>query len=106
MRGLVVLGPGDLGVDPSIHQTVFEKEKIAAKKGGFILSAGAIHTQSLLLISRPIQLWHIKSQSISERLLVLAVPEVVDVINSPGIIKACNELVGEGWAIVVRTPKH
>lgn len=31
MRGMVVLGPGDLGVDPSIHQTVFEKEHIAVR---------------------------------------------------------------------------
>ena len=69
MRGMVVLGPDDLGVPASLHRTVFEKEKIAVEQGhsGFILSS---------------------------------VPEVVDVINSPGIVKACNELVGEGWAIV------
>lgn len=69
MRGMVVLGPADLGVPASLHRTVFEKEKRAVERGhsGFILSA---------------------------------VPEVVDVINSPGIVKACNELVGEGWAIV------
>ena len=29
-----------------------------------------------------------------------SVPEIVDVINSPGLVAACNTLVGEGWAIV------
>ena len=28
------------------------------------------------------------------------VPEVLEVINSPGVIAACNQLVGENWAIV------
>jgi len=28
------------------------------------------------------------------------VPEVLDVINSPGVVAACNRLVGENWAIV------
>ena len=27
-------------------------------------------------------------------------PEVLDVINSPGVVGACNQLVGENWAIV------
>ncbi len=27
-------------------------------------------------------------------------PEVLDVINSPGVVSACNQLVGENWAIV------
>ena len=27
-------------------------------------------------------------------------PEVLDVINSPGVVGACNKLVGENWAIV------
>ena len=69
MRGMVVLGPGDIGVPMELHRTVFEKEKIAVQEGlgGFILSR---------------------------------VPEVVDVINSPGIVSACNQIVGEGWAIV------
>lgn len=55
MRGMVVLGPAVLGVPPSLHRTVLEKEKRAVAdnhqtRGGFIL---------------------------------LRVPEVVDVINSP-----------------------
>ncbi len=28
------------------------------------------------------------------------IPEVLDVINSPGVVSACNALLGEGWAIV------
>lgn len=28
------------------------------------------------------------------------IPEVLDVINSPGVVAACNQLVGENWAIV------
>ena len=40
MRGMVVLGPGDIGVPMELHRTVFEKEKIAVQEGlgGFILS--------------------------------------------------------------------
>jgi len=28
------------------------------------------------------------------------IPDVLDVINSPGVVAACNQLVGENWAIV------
>ena len=28
------------------------------------------------------------------------VPEVLEVVNSPGVVAACNQLVGENWAIV------
>ncbi len=27
-------------------------------------------------------------------------PEILEIINSPGLVKACNQLVGENWAIV------
>lgn len=29
-----------------------------------------------------------------------SIPDVLDVINSPGLVDACNQLVGENWAIV------
>ena len=29
-----------------------------------------------------------------------AVPEVLDIINAPGVVAACNQLLGENWAIV------
>mgnify|MGYP001273571240 FL=1 len=28
------------------------------------------------------------------------VPEILQILNAPGVIKACNELIGEDWAIV------
>jgi hypothetical protein len=28
------------------------------------------------------------------------IPEVLDVINSPGVVTACNQIVGENWAVV------
>ncbi len=28
------------------------------------------------------------------------IPEVLEVINSPDLVAACNQLVGENWAIV------
>jgi ectoine hydroxylase-related dioxygenase (phytanoyl-CoA dioxygenase family) len=72
-RGLVVLAPEDLGVPAELHRTVFEKEKAAV--------ADTLHTPpGGFILSR--------------------VPEVVQVINSPGVVAACDQLVGKGWAIV------
>ena len=28
------------------------------------------------------------------------IPEILDIINAPGVVHACNQLVGENWAIV------
>ncbi len=36
----------------------------------------------------------------AERPTPSSIPEVLDVINSPGVVAACNQLVGENWAIV------
>lgn len=36
----------------------------------------------------------------SERPTPSSIPEVLDVINSPGVVAACDQLVGENWAIV------
>jgi hypothetical protein len=35
-----------------------------------------------------------------QRVTPSSIPEVLDVINAPGVIAACNQLVGENWAIV------
>ena len=29
-----------------------------------------------------------------------AIPQIFDILNAPGLIKACNILLGEDWAIV------
>ena len=35
-----------------------------------------------------------------QRITPSLIPEVLDVINAPGVVAACNQLVGENWAIV------
>ena len=35
-----------------------------------------------------------------KRITPSLIPEVLEVINSPGLVAACNQLVGENWAIV------
>ncbi|MEE2659043.1 MAG: hypothetical protein VX733_11100 [Candidatus Latescibacterota bacterium] len=67
-RGLVVLSPEALGISPSVHAKVFEKE--------------------------------LKLHRAGERVTTAAIPEVLEVINSPGVVAACNQLAGENWAIV------
>ena len=37
------------------------------------------------------------------RAVLSQVPEVLKVINAPGVVAACNQLVGENWAIVPYT---
>jgi len=34
-----------------------------------------------------------------ERITSALIPEVLEVINAPGVVDACNQLVGENWAI-------
>ncbi|HIA65246.1 TPA: HEAT repeat domain-containing protein [Candidatus Poribacteria bacterium] len=43
-----------------------------------------------------------EKQAISERKRVTPslIPDVLNVINAPGVVAACNQLVGENWAIV------
>ena len=36
----------------------------------------------------------------SQRALLSQVPEVLEILNAPGVVAACNRLVGENWAIV------
>lgn len=35
-----------------------------------------------------------------ERVTPARVPDILDVLNAPGLVAACNQLVGENWAIV------
>ena len=67
-RGLVILGPDQVGIDADIHASIYEKEKTAFANTTMIDAT--------------------------------SIPEIVDVINAPGIVAACNTLVGDGWAIV------
>ena len=70
-RGLVVLGPEDLGIPVAVHETIFEKEKAALAAKRYITAA--------------------------------VIPEVLEVINAPGVVAACDRLVGKNWAIVAFT---
>ena len=38
----------------------------------------------------------------SDKILIDAstIPEILQVLNSPGVVKVCDEIIGEGWAIV------
>ena len=38
--------------------------------------------------------------STGERVTPELIPDVLEVINAPGVVAACNQLVGENWAIV------
>ena len=35
-----------------------------------------------------------------ERVTPAAIPEILDVLSAPGLVAACNQLVGENWAVV------
>ena len=67
-RGLVVLGPEDLGIPAALHEIIYDKEKAAirAKRG----------------------------------VTATDIPEILDVVNAPGVVAACDRLVGPNWAIV------
>lgn len=67
-RGLLVLAPESLGIDPEIHNQIYEQEKRALKA--------------------------------KKRVTAASIPGVLEIINSPGVVAACNQLVGENWAIV------
>ena len=67
-RGLVVLGPEQLGVPLELHERIYEQEKAAFHAKRYI-------TTSLI-------------------------PDVLEVLKAPGVVAACDALVGEHWAIV------
>ena len=71
-RGLVVLSPHALGVPIEIHQAIYEQEK------------------QLLRGSHPI------SQPINSQTL----PDILKVLQAPGLVSACEQLAGEKYAIV------
>ena len=61
-RGLVVLAPERLGIDPGIHARIYAQEKEAHEAG--------------------------------QRPTPSRIPEVLDVLHAPGLVAACNRLVG------------
>jgi len=67
-RGMVVLSPDTLGVPSTVHQNIYEKEKVAFSN--------------------------------KELIDVSLIPEILEVLNCPGLVEACNQLIGEEWAIV------
>ena len=67
-RGLVVLGPDDLGIPTTVHDTIYEKEKAAVRA--------------------------------KRRVTATTIPEILEVVNAPGVVAACDRLVGPNWAIV------
>ncbi|MYE24519.1 MAG: hypothetical protein F4Y01_11350, partial [Gammaproteobacteria bacterium] len=67
-RGLVVLGPEQLGVERELHERIYEQEKAAFAAKRYI-------TTSLI-------------------------PDVLEVLKAPGVVAACDALVGENWAVV------
>lgn len=75
-RGLVVLGPGDLGIPADVHRRVYEKQKAARDA----LAGGAFAVGSA------------------------EVPEILEVLRAPGFVAACDRLAGPNWAIVPHYP--
>ena len=41
-----------------------------------------------------------RAHDVKERVTPSGVPAVLEVLNAPGLVNACNQLVGENWAIV------
>ena len=68
-RGLVVLGPEQLGIPPRIHAIIYEKQQ-------------RVHARNPRAIS------------------ATTIPEILEVLSAPGLVAACDQLVGEHWAVV------
>ena len=67
-RGLVVLGPDQLGVPPALHSRIYQQER------------EAFHAKRYITCS--------------------LIPDILEVLQAPGVVAACDALVGENWAIV------
>ena len=77
-RGIVVLAPESLGIPTEVHNRVYAKEKKAYDE-----QVSAIATHPTV-----------------SRVSPASVPDVLEVLKAPGLISACNQLIGENWAIV------
>lgn len=77
----MLLAPESLGIPPDVHERVYEKEK------------KAYHEQVSALSPQP---------TVS-RVSPVNIPDVLEVLQAPGLISACNQLIGENWAIVPYT---
>lgn len=73
-RGLVVLSPDSLGLPPEIHDRIYAQEVEAHQRRNLSENQGGISPESI--------------------------PDIFTVLNSPGLVAACNQLIGENWAIV------
>ena len=73
-RGLVVLSPDSLGLSPEIHDRIYAQEVEAHQRRNLSENQGGISPESI--------------------------PDIFTVLNSPGLVAACNQLIGENWAIV------
>ncbi len=69
-RGIVVLGPESLGIPLETHDQIYELQK------------------------------QIEVGESPRRAQLSQVPALLELINAPGLVSACNQLVGENWAIV------
>ncbi len=67
-RGIVILPPSELGIEPHHHDKIYEKEK------------------EVFRAKQPVT--------------PVSVPEILTVLRAPGLVGACNQLLGEDWAIV------
>ena len=67
-RGIVILGPEDLGIPAEVHDWIHERQNRLVKAG--------------------------------KRVSAESVPDLQEVINSPGLVAACDRIVGKNWAIV------
>eukprot|EP00446_Apocalathium_sp_SHHI-4_P068250 CAMPEP_0177535234 /NCGR_PEP_ID=MMETSP0369-20130122/56438_1 /TAXON_ID=447022 ORGANISM="Scrippsiella hangoei-like, Strain SHHI-4" /NCGR_SAMPLE_ID=MMETSP0369 /ASSEMBLY_ACC=CAM_ASM_000364 /LENGTH=648 /DNA_ID=CAMNT_0019017371 /DNA_START=14 /DNA_END=1957 /DNA_ORIENTATION=- len=71
-RGFVALPPEALGVDPGIHEAVIAR-------------------QAALRAEHP--------KAVSDPMLAAHVPEILDVLNAPGLVAACESILGPRYAI-------
>ncbi len=89
-RGFVVLAPENLGIPSDVHDRLYEQQKKAfgGEKEG--------HSGDHRYATNP----NPTTLSLASGLMAACIPQVFEVLNAPGLIAACNRLVGENWAIV------
>ena len=68
-RGLVVLGPEELGLPTAVHHRIYEQERRAYQDNRTTISTATV-------------------------------PDVLEVLAAPGLVAACDALLGKHWAIV------
>ena len=71
-QGLVVLPPEALGIPADVHADIYTRQKDIAKE---------------------------RHKAVSDSMLAELVPQILDVLNAPGLIAACDQILGERYAI-------